>query len=168
MDHYKSYNKEFGYNLRPKAESPKGYKHTEKAKKNISKAKKGIKPTTETKLKIIETITNLWKDPFFRKIHECSEKTKKKMAESQKGKIKSEETKNKISESNKGKIVSNETRLKMSKSRRGCHGKKIKPHSEEHKLKLSKPKSAETKKKMKEAQKIRRLNEKVNKYKMTA
>lgn len=48
-----------------------------------------------------------------------SEKTKRKMSESHRGKPKSEEWKRKISEAEKGKQVSEETRKKMSESLRG-------------------------------------------------
>lgn len=67
----------------------------------------------------------------------------------------SEETKRKISESNKGKVPSEETRQKMSESQK----KRVRePFSEEHRKKMSevrkgKPKSEETKRRLREKRK---------------
>jgi len=99
-----------------------------------------------------------------------SEKTKKKISESQKGKTHSEETKRKIGEAHKN--PSEETRRKMSESRKGHDvseetRKKIsvankgKTHSEEHIRKLSEVHkghivSEETKRKISEANKGRK------------
>ncbi len=84
-----------------------------------------------------------------------SEKTKKKISESIKGKNnpmfgrkgknnpnwskpRSKETKKEISESNKGKNRSEKTKKKMSKSKQGKNNPNWgKPHSEEHKKKIS-------------------------------
>ena len=67
----------------------------------------------------------------------CSEETKRKISESNKGKIRSEETKRKISESKIGKKTgprSEETKRKISKS---LKGKKTGPRSKETKRKIS-------------------------------
>ena len=76
-----------------------------------------------------------------RKLHKCSEETKKKMSEAKKGHTVSEETRNKLSEANIGKKHSAETKKKMSESRKGNipwnKGKKGKKHSEETRKKLS-------------------------------
>ena len=49
----------------------------------------------------------------------CSEETKKKISEANKGRKLSDETKKKISEAHKGKKLSEETKLKISKGHRG-------------------------------------------------
>lgn len=60
-----------------------------------------------------------------------SEETRKKISESEKGRILSEETKQKISKANKNKIISEETRQKLSKALKG------RQFSEETKKKMS-------------------------------
>lgn len=67
-------------------------------------------------------------NPWYGNHH--SAETRKKMAESHKGKALSEETRRKMSESSKGKSLSEETRKKMSEARKG------KTHSEEHRHKI--------------------------------
>ena len=62
-----------------------------------------------------------------RKLHKCSEETKKKMSEAKKNM--SEETKKKMSEAKKGHTVSEETRKKMSEAKKNM--------SEENKNKIS-------------------------------
>ena len=92
--------------------------------------------------------------------YQCSEETRLKMSNIQKGKHHSEETRHKISESQKGRHVSEETRLKMSNTRKG---KKHQPLSVEHKRKISEsmkgkkhqPFSAEHKRKLSESLKGR-------------
>lgn len=81
-----------------------------------------------------------------------SEEHKKKLIEARKGYIHSEETKKKIGNSNKGKIVSEETRQKMSNSKIGTV---LSPFTEEHKRKIGeahkgKIVSEETRKKISE------------------
>jgi group I intron endonuclease len=109
----------------------------------------------------------------------CSEETKEKMSEAQKGKTLSEETKLKMSESKTGekhpffgKALSEETKKKMSEAQKG------KTLSEETKKKISEAKtgekhpnfgkthSEETKHKMSEAQKGKTLSEET-KHKMS-
>jgi|APSaa5957512493_1039668.scaffolds.fasta_scaffold113082_2 hypothetical protein len=67
-----------------------------------------------------------------RKGSKHSEKDKRKMSESHKGKILSEEHKKKIGKSNKDKKHSKETRKKISESHKGIK------HSERTKIKISK------------------------------
>ena len=102
------------------------------------------------------------------------EETRKKISESNKGRIApnkgkpmSEEQKRKLSEINKGKHLSDETKRKMSEKRKGRHhteeskkkmseSKKGKQFSEEHRRKISESKkniSEETRKKISESRK---------------
>jgi len=68
-----------------------------------------------------------------------SEKTKRKIGETRKGKAMSKETKRKLSELMKGRKPSEESKRKMSESAKGhCFGMKGKKHSEETKRKMSK------------------------------
>lgn len=84
--------------------------------------------------------------------HKCTEETKQKMSEAQKGEKNHNYGK---SGPNKGKLMSDEQKKKISESLKGKH------HSEESKLKMSeskkgknrKPFSEETKQKMREARK---------------
>ncbi len=73
-----------------------------------------------------------------RKLHtvgkSCSEESRRKMSEAQKGKRLSEETRKKLSDAHIGRKLSEETRRKMSESRRGKH------HSEETRRKMSETK----------------------------
>ena len=87
LDHYKSYDKEHGYNLRSKAESNKGYKHT-----------KGKKHSEETKAKISSST---------KKRHAEDPEYTNKIINSNKNRIVSDETKRKISLANKGKPARN-------------------------------------------------------------
>ena len=86
-----------------------------------------------------------------------SDKSKRKMSKSPKGKIFSDETKRKISEANKGKKLSDKAKRKMSKS-----AKNRPPVSDETKRKISSTEkgkivSDETRQKMREAWKIRKI-----------
>jgi len=67
----------------------------------------------------------------------CSEETKRKISESNKGKTASEETRRKISEAHKGRTHSEESRIKMSEAQKG------KPVSEKTKRKISEAKKGE-------------------------
>ena len=68
----------------------------------------------------------------------CSEETKRKISESNKGKTASEETRRKISEAHKGRTHSEETRKKMSEARKGEKNHNYgKIHSEETRRKIS-------------------------------
>lgn len=95
----------------------------------------------------------------------CSEETKRKISEANKGKHPSEETRRKLSESHKGKKFSEETKRKMSKSLKGRKGKSP---SEETRAKLSRatkgrPKSVETRRRMSIARKGRKIPNKGHK-----
>lgn len=68
-------------------------------------------------------------------IYKKTEEHKRKISESEKGKILSEETKRKIGNANRGKIRTEETRKKISESLKNKKGRKL---SEETKQKLSK------------------------------
>lgn len=97
LDHYQSYNRDFGYNLRSNCISNRGYKHTNETKEKMSIFRKGRKRkplSEEHKLKLSKAHTG--------KKH--TEEHIRKMAESLKGHIVSEETKRKIGLSNKNKI----------------------------------------------------------------
>lgn len=110
---------------------------------NMSKALKGRQFTDEHKKKISESLKNASlkrcgeNNPFYGKTH--SEETKRRIAEKTRrnklGTKLTEEHKKKISESQKGRIVSLETRKKMSKitTMRNLGSK----HSEETKRKIS-------------------------------
>lgn len=52
LDKFKSYNREFGYNLSPTASSPLGVKHTDEAKVNMGAAAKGKSHSKEWNEKI--------------------------------------------------------------------------------------------------------------------
>ncbi len=71
-----------------------------------------------------------------------SEETKRKIGDSNKGKIKTAETREKLSKALKGKPVSEQTRLGLLASR----GKKRKPLTESHKLALSRSKKGKKRK----------------------
>lgn len=95
MDYYKCYDRNLGYNLRPKAESTKGYKTSDETKLKISLANKGRVMSNENKLKLSKV----------NKGKKRSDESKLKMSLSHKGqkawnkgKKYSEETKRKLSE----------------------------------------------------------------------
>jgi group I intron endonuclease len=132
------------YNMSPTANSPKGVKHTEQAKRNMSNAKKGKKMS--------EHFIELQKERM--KNYRASEETKQKQREACKHrKPITDETRRKMSESAKnrppvseetktlrnsklrGQTRSEETKAKMSKALKGKYigGK----HTEEHKQKIS-------------------------------
>ena len=86
MDYFKSYSIETGYNQRPKAGSPRGYKHTEEAKKKIGEAHIGFK---------------------------FSEDSKRKISLAQKGRIFSKEQRKNMSIARKGIVLSEEHKMKI-------------------------------------------------------
>ena len=98
---------------------PKGYnlnhggsgtvKHSEKAKKKMSEAKKGKALPQEHCRKISETL----------KGKPLSEERRRKISKTLKGKPHSEERRNKISEAKKGKTCSEEHRRKISDAKKG-------------------------------------------------
>lgn len=176
MDYYKSYNKEYGYNLSPTSGgSNTGFKQSEETKKKMAEARKGFKHSKESKEKM--SISKKGK-----KIKPMSEKTKKKLAVfrlgkklsheskqkvslSKKGIKRKEETKNKIAQTLKGRKLSEEIKIKISAA---LTGRKNKPLTEEHKRKIGlgnkgKIISEETKKKMAESAKLRWQKKIINK-----
>mgnify|MGYP001580488845 FL=1 len=114
LDHYKAYNRSFGYNLRTEAKSNKGCKHSEEGRKRNSESHKGKKLSEEHKKNI--SLSGLGK--------KHSEETKAKMAKSAKGKPKSEIAKKNMSLARKGIVPWNK-------------GKKRPPFTEEHKKNMS-------------------------------
>lgn len=125
------YDREFGYNLRKKAESNFGLKWSDETKKKMGLTKIGRKLTAEHKAKVIATLIG----------HPVSQETRRKISEANKGnknklgKPHSEETKRKIGAANKirgigrkateeakrnislanmGRIASEETKIKLS------------------------------------------------------
>ena len=102
IDYYKSYDRNYGYNLRLKAESNRGYKHSEKSKINMSLAKQknpswlGKKHTKESRDKIAKAhkgkkLTkihklNIAKSLIGKKRRPHSKEAKLKMSISHKGK----------------------------------------------------------------------------------
>lgn len=117
---YKSYDKEFGYNLtiggdgcsgndetrRKIGLKSKGRRHTAATKKIISEAQVGRKQSEETKEKNRQSQYKRYEDPEVRKrnkeildkarkLRKFSEETRRKMSEASKGRVVSEETKEK-------------------------------------------------------------------------
>jgi group I intron endonuclease len=102
LDLYKSYEEETGYNIRRKAKSNLGLKHSKETIRKISENNKGK-----------NLGKHLGKDnPFFGKKH--LEETKQKLRRKR-----SIETRKKISECRKGMHLSEETKRKMSQSLKG-------------------------------------------------
>lgn len=124
---YHSNDPEYGYNNSSGGEkSSLGCKHSEEAKKKMSRAHKGKVLSEEHKKRISETSRERWTDPEYRK----------HMSEVRKGnphKPHSEETKRKIAGALKGKVVSEETKGRMSEAHKG----KSKPHSKETKRRIA-------------------------------
>lgn len=113
---FRSNNSEFGYNIREDAQSNLGFKHSEETKAKISK-NSASKPG---ELSFSYGRTFVMTEEHKKRISEsnmgriCSEETRKKISESNKGKVRSEETKKKISETKKGEKKSEETKRNMS------------------------------------------------------
>lgn len=89
-----------------------------------------------------------------------SEKTRKKMSDSLKGRQITKEQRKKISETSKGRKVSEETKRKMSESNKGNKNNQGKKHSEKTKMKMSekgknRKHNEETRKKMSLIKKIK-------------
>lgn len=124
LDLFKSYQRNFGYNILSTAGSPLGFKYSQETKKKLSLMRIGNK---------------------FRLGIKHSSKTKKKIAFALKGhngfggKKHTKEAKIKISEAGKGRIFTEESKRKMSLSRA-----KLLSHIEEIKLFLTKKITATT------------------------
>lgn len=172
IDLYNSYNK--GYNCLPLARSSLGYKFTLEQKEKLSSIRKGKKRkpcSKETKENISKANKGKKRNPHSketkRKIsaahklsgHSISEEARELARKQNLGKSVSQETKNKISISSKGRKLSSEHKAKISNAHKG------KIQSIETKRKLSKIRSGnfkpseETKKKMSDSQKNRRIKE---------
>ena len=87
INEYKSYDKNFGYNMTLGKNGNGGEIYTGEAKKKMSEAKKGKHHTEETRKKISESKMG----------HEVREETRKKISESKMGYNHTEETKKKMS-----------------------------------------------------------------------
>lgn len=66
LDYYNSYNPEYGYNLRPKAESNRGIKLSDEHKLKIGLSNSGRKHNNETIKKMAETRRKLWQDSIYK------------------------------------------------------------------------------------------------------
>ena len=140
LDYYNSYNKGFGYNLLLKAESWRGYKHTEETIRKIAESHKGKPSPMKGKKHREESNKKNSESQKGKKRKPHTEESRKKMALSKKGntywlgKKHTNESKLKIAESQKNKVISEETRLKISESNKG---KKRKPFTEDTRNKMS-------------------------------
>ena len=136
INHYKSNDKNYGYNLRLDCRTSKGFKHSEETKLNMSLAQKGKK----------------------RKPH--SEETKQKISSSEKGKIVSDETKTKISLAKTGKKLkpfTDETRLNMSLAHKGKKQSKEHINNKVLSYKITREKNGHTKVHLIDKDKVKRL-----------
>ena len=182
INHYKSNDPNYGYNLRMDCKTNRGMKRSEVSRQKMSdshKGKKGRPHTNETRRKLSEITKKLWEDVDYRhkitqsnkgqvpwiKDKNHTEETKIKIGIGNtgksswiKGKHHSEETKKKLSVLNKGKKLSEETKRKMSIVHTG------EKRSEENKRKISvfnkgRKHSEESKRKMSIVQKGRKHSE---------
>jgi len=96
IDRLQVCNPEIGYNISPSANGTTGYKHSEETLVKMSEAKLGEKHYNFGK--------------------QLPEKTKKRISEGNKGKVRTDETKQKLREINLGKTLSEESKLKISTS----------------------------------------------------
>ena len=98
IEHFKSNDKRYGYNLTNGGEGTVGYKLSDEARKKISITHKGKIPWIAGK--------------------KHSNNTKQKMSKTRSGRKFSEEHKNKLSEAHKGKKFSEEHKRKLSESKK--------------------------------------------------
>ena len=162
MDFYNSYNPEFGYNLRPKAESTRGYKSTEETKHKQSIAKKGRVPWNKglkMSKEFCEKLSNSHKG------QEVSKETINKIIASRKGYTHSEETKIKISLGNKGKHKEKRGRPSVETIEKIRNGNKGRVVSEDTKNKIREARknqiiTEETRKKLSEKAKLQWIRQK--------
>lgn len=117
INHYKSNNRKYGYNIRLTCKTNRGLIHSKKTRKKLSEIRNGTKHSEKTKLKIgLRHKGKVLTEEHKRKISEShkgkssgmlgkkhTNKARVDMSLSHKGKIKSEETKRKIGLSLKGK-----------------------------------------------------------------
>lgn len=146
LDYYKSYDRNYGYNLCYIAESTRGYKHTEETKQkmslNHSKSWLGKKHTEETKRKIgechvgkevsIETRQKLSEINIGKKRKPFTDVHRRNLSLKGKGRKFSKITREKMLLSHTGKKLSEEHRKNLSEAKKG------RKHSEETKIKMSK------------------------------
>jgi group I intron endonuclease len=144
MDFYKSYDKNFGYNICRTAGSRLGIKHTRKTKLKLSKAHMGKVMSEETKLKLSKINKGKIISLDHRQKTSKSLKGKKHTQEhtnnfiiSRTGIKHSKETKIKIGLACKGRVVSKETRIKIGLSKIGNTNVRGMKWSEERRIKNS-------------------------------
>ncbi len=119
-----------GFNIRPRAESCRGIKHSEQSKQNMSKAQKGLKkkPLNEEQRRHIseihrgKTLTEehrqkISKAMSGRKCKPMTEEHLANLSKARKGKRFTEEHKRKLSEARKGIVFSEEHRRNLSEAR---------------------------------------------------
>lgn len=102
-----------GFNIRPRAESCRGIKHSEQSKQNMSKAQKGLKKkplTEEHRQKISKAMSGIKCKPM-------TEEHLANLSKARKGKRFTEEHKRKLSEARKGIVFSEEHRRNLSEAR---------------------------------------------------
>jgi group I intron endonuclease len=98
LEVYKSYDREYGYNICRFANNRKGVKNSEETRKKISRSNSGEKHYNYGK--------------------RLTEETRQKISDSMKGKLKSESTKLKMSRARKGVKFSEEHKRKLSEAAR--------------------------------------------------
>lgn len=145
----------------------KGHLVTENARKKISNAHKGMKHSSETRIRMSKSHTGTssgmkGKKHTVETLSKISVRLKGRVSH-RKGKtcIYSEETRRRISESNKGRVTSDSTRKKLSESRKGYR------HSEDTRKKLSEARrrqniSEQTKRKISDTHRLKKINCGVN------
>lgn len=122
------------YNSSPTAGNNRGHKHSDEAKKNMSKARLGIEFSKEHRRNISKALSNT-------KRSSLSKERKHKISEALLGRKLSKERKHKISEALLGRKLSKEHRRNISKTLLGNtrgKGGKGKDLTEEHKRSISK------------------------------
>lgn len=146
--------KDMCYNIAKDVRSPnRGQVVSDETKRKMSIAMKGKQVSSETRRKISQTLTGRpgikgvkhtpesiqkMKD-YHKNKPPASEETRRKISESNKGRVVSEETRRKIGESNSGKIRTEETKKKLSEAR-----KRRPPPSEETRRKISEASKGKT------------------------
>lgn len=103
MDFYRAYNRDYGYNLSPKAGSCLGIKHSEECKKKVSDRMRGIKQSEEQIRNRVES----WKKTVM------SPEGNKRWRQVHTGRVHSEETRKKIGDAHLGVSATEEQRKNM-------------------------------------------------------